>query len=108
MALVGYKIDVTTLVTNVPTYTQFSLCISNVLLNVFGLIVSMNCYEAYSTLHGYDIGYDHHFLVVRTLKIETTVIKLVCFTILSFCHLLLLLWLNNSSQWLGNLNYPIG
>ena len=32
------------------TYTQFLLCINNVLLNEFELIVGLNCYEEHSTL----------------------------------------------------------
>ena len=30
------------------------MCVNNVLLNVFKLLVGLNCYEVYSTLHGYD------------------------------------------------------
>ena len=41
-------------VTNIPTYIQFSLCISNVLLNVFDLIVGLNCHKDYISLNGYD------------------------------------------------------
>ena len=70
-------------------------CINNVLLNVFELIVGLNCYEVHSTLHGYDkfeiLGYVYHFLVAGTLKNKTTIINFVCFAILSYCHIFLLL-----------------
>ena len=62
---------------------------------MFELIVGLNCYEMYSTLHGYDkfetLVIDYCFLVTGTLKIETMIINFVCFAILSYCHLSLLL-----------------
>ena len=49
-----------TLVSNMPTYIQFSLCISNVVLNVFELI-----YHIMQIVRGGKVSRLHDLLIIR-------------------------------------------
>ena len=88
--------------TNICTYLYhnfYYVYVSNILLNVFELIVGLNgherCMQYCLVMRIINVGYDnYHFAVAdhETLKFkQLAIINFVCFAILSYCHLLLLL-----------------